>query len=63
MLYSWSAVPHGERNFIFFDFVDYIMDESLRAWCFCICPFFERVTSPWQLNKVLDCLQNRGKKI
>ena len=47
LLFNWSIGLNGNKNLNFLSFVDCIMDKSLRAYCFCICPFCKWVTSIW----------------
>jgi len=52
LLYTWSQVLVGGFNLSLLDFVDKIMHESLRAWCFCICLFCKWVSPLWCLFNI-----------
>jgi len=63
MLCSWSVEFNNNETLHLLGFADSIMDESLRAYCFRICPFRTWVTSPsYHFNTTLAHLPKTKEK-
>ena len=63
LLLGWSVGLIGDKFVNFMRFVDCIMDESLTACCFCMCPFCTWVIPPGVLFLYILITYQKKKEI